>query len=260
MKNTILVIFVLLLVGTSLSAEMRPATKLVVGETAHFSLERNGQEDFSIQLGKGSYYIIWDGKFISGKPGSLIGVVQLLKSNGSIVNSMLLNMSEVGAVARVGKKFQIPKPLAARLRVLNKDEETEMWITVLPAAKMKFIPFGFENGNLKPLAIGTEEGKGGTLDTYEWAYHSIKLPAGKYDVSLYLKRVDGKNSSVIGSLDRFDGFGFRIFDWNINVSELGSEARKDKQLILSKPQTVIFRVSNPDAPVDYIIGIEKSTD
>ena len=39
--------------------------------------------------------------------------------------------------------------------------------------------------------------------------------------------------------------------WNINMNEIGVEARADKRLILLKPATIYLRVLNTDAPVEY---------
>lgn len=260
-KLALLVCVLILAAGCAHAVPMRPAEKIAVGATTHFTLDKDEQKDFAIQLPKGSYYIIWDIARMDGKPLNISAKVQLLKSNGSIVNSRLMVPIELEPVVRCGSKFTIPKPLSARLRCSNEEDPIDVWMTIVPLSKMKFIPFAFLTGEIKPLGIGTNEGKGGTLDHDEWAIHSAKLPAGKYDVSLYLRRQDGKkNDTVMGDLERWDANGFRVPMWKINVAEIGVEARKDQRLILTKPATVIFRVLNTDAPVEYTVGIEKATD
>lgn len=242
----------------SVQAEMRPATKVALKATTHFTLDKNEQLDFAVQLAAGSYYIVCDLARMDGKADTIIGTVQLLKSNGAMVKDGLLRIAEMGPVMRVGSKFAVAKPLAARFRVLNTDEPIDVWMTIIPAKQMKFVPYAFKNGDLKPLGIGTEEGKGGTLQHNEYAFHTIKLKPGKYDVSLYLKGVDGKSDTLFGLLDRYDAYGFRVPLWKVDVTSIGLEAREEKQLILTKEQTVILRAFNSDRPAEYTIGIEKS--
>lgn len=241
---------------------MRAATKIAVGTTAPFTLEKNEQQDFAIQLGAGTYFVVLDAKRADEKSSNLIAGVQLLKTNGSIVDNGLLRMNLIHRVGREVAKFRLPKPLAARLRVKNDDAPLEMWLTVVPAAKMTLLPFAFGNGEIKPLGLGATEGKGGTLEAENWAYHAIKLPAGKYDVSLYMKQVDGEKTNLMGSLDQVDAYGALVNGWNIRVNEIDVEARQEKRLILTKPQTVTFRVTNNsgDRPAEYTVGIEKATD
>lgn len=262
MKTFAIIVCLVLLVGACANAQlMRPATKIAVGATTHFTLDKGEQKDFGIQLAKGSYYIIWDVARMDGKHSNIIAKVQLLKSNGSMVNSSLLRVNELQPAARCGKKFDVAKPFTARLRCSNEDDPVDVWMTVMPVAKAKFIPFAFLKSEIQPLGIGTTEGKGGTLDHFEYAVHSTKLPAGKYDVSLYFKRLDGaKNSNLIGELERWDPYGLQTPVWDINLNEIGIEARNDKRLILTKPATVYFRVLNEDAPVEYTVGIEKATE
>ncbi len=262
MKRFALVVIILCLAAGCVCAQgMRPATKIAVGATTHFTLDKGEQRDFGIQLNKGSYYIIYDIARMDGRTWNMIGKVQLLKSNGSMVNSSLLHINELQPAARVGKKFDVSKPFMARLRCSHEEDAVDIWMTILPAAKLKTLPFAFYKGQIQPLGIGTTEGKGGTLDDNEYAIHSAKLPAGKYDVSLYFKRLDGaKNSNLIGELQRWDPYGLKGTYWNLDLNEIGLEARTDKRLILTKPTVVYFRVLNEDAPVEYTVGIEKATD
>ena len=261
MRLFVVLLCLVALLGVSLqAAPMRAATKVALNATTHFTLDKNEQQDFAVQLPVGSYYIVCDLARMDERADTIIGQVQLLKANGAMVKDRLLRFAEMGPVMRVGDKFAIAKPLSARFRVLNTDEPIEVWMTIIPAKQMKFIPYAFKNGDLKPLGIGTEEGKGGTLNHREYAFHSIKLKPGKYDVSLYFQGLSGKSDSLIGSRDRYDAYGFRVPLWNINLGSVGLEARKDKQLILTKEQTVILRAFNSDNPAEYTIGIEKSED
>ncbi|MES2459910.1 MAG: hypothetical protein V4671_04945 [Armatimonadota bacterium] len=239
---------------------MRPATKLAVGETAHFTLSKGESQDYAIQLGTGSYYVMWDLKRVEGTPSNIIAKVELLKTNGVMVNSRLLGVNETSVIARTAEPFKQAKPLAARLRVSTDYGPYEVWLRVIPAAKMAFVPFPFENGDLKPLGIGATQGKGGNLQPYAWAFHSATLPAGKYDVTLYMKRVDGMDSNIIGHLQQLDKNGLIVSGGRINMNETDKEARSDMRLVLTKPTKVLFQLTNDRAPMDYTVGIEKATD
>ncbi len=260
-KRICVLYFMVLILALStgvMAAEL--AAKVAVGQVAHFTIDKNESKDVAIQLGANTYYVLCDIKRVEEKPDVYSGSVDLLKTNGSKVQNGLLRFAEIGTVGRVGKKFTQLKPLAARLRFNNTDSPIEVWLRVVPAKNIKFIPFAYENSKLKPLGIGTNEGKGGTLDKNEWAYHSIKLPAGKWDVSLYFKGVDGVNTNLSGQLDRLDPVGLRVTDWRLNLNEIGKEARVEKRLTILKEQNVLFVVSNTERPSEYIIGIEKATD
>lgn len=239
---------------------MRPATKMAVGEITHFTLKLNESQDFAVQLGAGSYYIAMDMKRVDEKPSNIIARVQLLKTNGVMVNGMLMNVNETGVTTRRGEIFKQVKPLTARLRVNSDTGTYEVWMRVVLVAKMAFTPFLSGDGDIKPLGIGGNDGKGGTLKPYEWAYHSATLPAGKYDVTLYMKRVDGRSSNIIGYLQQMDVYGFDVNGGRINMNESGTEARKEMRLVLKKPTKVLFHVINDDAPMEYTVGIDKATD
>jgi len=231
-------------------------TRIGVGQTAHFTLDKGRHKDYAVELAAGKYYVVWDLKRVDEKIGAIIAKARLLKSHGSIMNATLLDISDTDAAARVRNKLRVVKPFGARIRVRNEDQPLEVWMTIVAAEKMKWMPFAFGNGDIKPLGIGPSERAGRYLESNEWAYHSIKLPAGEYDVSLYFK-AKGGNGTLIGSLERLDRYGFRVPGWKIHLLEIGEEARREKELTLAKPRTVIFRVLNRDRPVDYVIGIEK---
>ena len=157
MKKTLSLIICLLVMSSSTFAQgMREATKMTVGKTVEFTIDRGEDKDFAIQLAAGSYYIVWDMKRSDEKSGVNYARVQLLKSNGAMVKDSLLFVSDVGIAMRKGSKFSVAKAFAARLRVSNQGDPLQVWMTVLPAKQMKRIPFGFEDGDLKPLGIGGE--------------------------------------------------------------------------------------------------------
>lgn len=257
----LLICALLLTAGSTLAKGTRPATKIALGKTTEFTIDYGEDKDFAIQLAAGSYYIIWDMKRVDEKSGINYARVHLLKSNGVMIKDSLLFVSDVGIAMRKGSKFNVAKPFAARLRVLNQGDPIQVWMTVMPAKQMKFIPFGFEDGDLKPLGIGAKNGKGGALEYNKWAYHSIKLPAGKWDVSLYFKRMDGKSGNMVGQLERLDQYGLpQASAWKLFMSQNGKESRQEQRLVLTKPATVVFQVVNTQDPVEYVIGIEKAAD
>lgn len=261
MKKAFFAALVILLAASAVFAEdKREATKLTIGQTLKFTMDKKEQKDISVQFGRGDYYIICDLERLEGTLSNIMGNIDLLKTNGSIVESGFLRINELHVAARVGKKFTIKRPFAARLRMLNQEGPVDVWMTIIPAKDMKFLRYGFESSDPKPLAVGSEAGKGGNLEKNHWAFHTITLEPGKYDVSVYFKRLDGQDSNLIGALDVFDSNGFATKNWTLPVNQIGREARVEKQLIIVKPQTLIFRVTNEATPVDYIIGIEKATD
>lgn len=243
------------------AAQGQPATKMAIGETVHFTIDKGEQKDFAIQLGSGSYYILWDLKRLDETPGNIIAQADLLKTNGTMIKRRFLSVNQIHTVARSGERFTQAKPLAARLRVNSEFAPLEIWMRVVPAAKMAFFPFPTGKAEMKPLGLGTDAGKGGTLEPNEWAYHAISLPAGRYDVSLYMKTPDGERTNLQGQIDQLDQYGFRMPSWQVRMNEIAQEARKEERLILTKPRTVYLRVTNnQDKPREYIVGIEKATD
>src|SRR5712692_10548988 len=80
-----------------------------VGQTIHLSLEKDATKDYLVSLNPGNYWILWDGRRVDGAFSNMIGTVQLLKNNGSVVDSSLLNWNEIGMAGRTGKQFHVPK-------------------------------------------------------------------------------------------------------------------------------------------------------
>ena len=245
----------------------RVAEKSAVGKTIHFTLEAGENKDIAIALPKGEYVIQADLQLVGEKSTNMQMQVDLLKTNGVMVESRVLIANEIHRVARVAKALRLAKPLGARLRITNDDEPMEFWVTVYPKATRRFEPFAFAGGEVKELGIGEANGKGGTLaeepkDGF-YAFHKIALPAGKYDISLYLKQVSKDNSNLQGTVRLLDKFGVPLEDdWLLSVNEIDTEARKDKRLVLVKPAVVYFMVTdtNTSKAYDYTVGIEKATD
>src|SRR2546423_947089 len=78
------------------------------------------------------------------------------------------------------------------------------------------------NGEIKPLGIGPNNGKGGSLEKAAWAYHSTKLPEGKWNISLYAKRQDGSNSNIQMDMEALDEYGLRLSPpWKLTLNEIG---------------------------------------
>ena len=240
---------------------MRPAIPLAMGTTAHSTFDKGEQKDYSIQINPGTYYFLVDTRRSDGEISNIQGKIQLLKTNGVIVDPNLMFINEIGVVARNVVRYVATKPLAARLRVSFDQGPMLVWLSVIPAVKWSFVAFPSGKGELKPLGIGAVNGKGGTLDAKEWAYHTIKLPAGKWTVMLYGKRTDGTSSNVQADLELLDEYGAKADpSWKLNLNEIGVEARRDKPLVLGKPKTLIFKVMTQNAPLEYTIDIEKGAD
>ena len=240
----------------------RPADPISLTKTAHFTLDKNEEKDFALTLAPGTYFIQWDLQRTDGNSSNIQASADLLKTNGVLVEGRILGSNEIGTTARVGATFKVAKSLASRIRVKNDSAAMEFWMTITPVAKKAFVPFGFPDGELKPLGIGAANGKGGTLEKNGYAYHKITLAPGKYDVSVYMKQTNKDKTNLQGQLDLIDAFGVPDADnWRLNVNEIGLDTRQEKRLLLLKPRTVIFRVVNGSSsrPVEYTIDIEKAT-
>src|SRR5436309_3384762 len=109
-RSTIRLVLAALL-AAPIAAHARQAPELIkTGQTVHLTLDKDQSKDYLISLDKGFYWIIWDGRRTDGAPRNLIGRVQLLKNNGTIVAPALLNWNEIGVTARTGRRFQVKKP------------------------------------------------------------------------------------------------------------------------------------------------------
>lgn len=263
----LLFLFLVPALRPALARPDRPAEKGVVGVATHLTLAPSETKDIALSLPKGDYVIQADLKLTNEQIASIQMSVDLLKTNGVLVEGSIVSANTIHRVARVARVFHVLKPLAARLRVKNDSKPMEFWITVVPATKRSFLPFAFGDGDLKPLGIGEANGKGGTLakggtDGF-YAFHKLTLPAGKYDISLYLKQSDGMKGTLQGDLTLLDSFGAADkSDWNLNVNEIDIETRKEKRLVLLKPTTILLLVTNTNTShaYEYTVGIEKTTE
>jgi hypothetical protein len=240
---------------------LRPATPLPLGTTMRVNFDRGEQKDYAIQIGPGTYYFLVDTRRADEETGNIQSKLQLLKSDGSIIEPNLLSVNEIGVVSRNAVRYTPSRPMAARLRVTCETGPMIVWLTVVPVAKWKYMPFPTGHGELKSLGIGTRNGKGGSLDKHQWAYHAIKLPSGRWTISFYCKRTDGMNSSVQADLELLDEYGVRSDPtWKLSLNEIGTEARRGKSLYLARPRQIILKAINHNAPLQYTIDIEKAAD
>ena len=264
---SIMSLFLTALVHPAAAQANRPAEKGAIGSTTHFTLEANESKDIAIALPKGDYVIQADLKLVKETSTNIQMKIDLLKTNGVLVEERVLSANEIHRVTRLAKPLHMAKPLGARLRVTNDSMPMEYWVTVYPVAKRAFVPFAFDSSTIQPLGVGEANGKGGSLAKQAedgfYAFHKATLPAGKYDISLYLKQADGESSNLQGTLRLLDAYGAPAKDdWVLNVNEIDKEVRKDKRLVLVKPTTVFFMVTNTNTTksYDYTIGIDKATD
>ncbi len=78
-----------------------------------------------------------------------------------------------------------------------------------------------------------------------------------------MKQTNGKKSNLQSSLELVDPYGALAEpEWRLSVNEIDLETRKDKRLILTKPQTVTLPITNDNSfnTAEYTIGIDKATD
>ncbi len=246
-------------------AQIPPAEKGAVGTTLHFTMDVDEIKDIAISLPKGDYVIQADLRLANVESSNIQMTIDLLKTNGVIVQNEILKANAVHRVCRIARPFHISTALGARLRVKNGSKQLEYWLTVFPAARRPLVPFPFGGGEMKPLAVGTDNGKGGVLpkqcDDGFFVFHKIALPAGNYDVSLHLKQKGTEGSNLQATLRLLDKYGVPLEnDWTIPMNEEGIEARKDRRLVVVRPATIYFMVTNDNDThaYDYTVGIEKA--
>ena len=243
----------------SIAQKQRPAIPLPVGETVKLMLDKDESKDVSSQLGPGAYYIVVDTRRGDGEISNIQVQVQLLKTNGSIIEPALLRVNEIGVSSRDSVRYTFTKPMAARFRVHSDQGPMLVWLTAVPVAKWRFVPFPSYNGEIKPLAIGPNNGKGGSLEKTTWAYHIITLADGKWNISLYAKRQDGSNSNIQIDMEALDEYGMRLSPpWKLSLNEIGTEARREKEILLTKARSMIVKVTNQQVPMDYVVDIERA--
>ncbi|BDI30640.1 hypothetical protein CCAX7_26910 [Capsulimonas corticalis] len=247
----------------ALSAQAKDAAiHMALGQTVHMTLDKGESTDYAIALSKGDYDIILDVKRSDDQSRNIQAKVQLLKTNGVIVDSNLLSSNEIGVSTRVGRKFSIPKPLGARLRVSHDQEiPMDLWMTVVPAKQIKLLPFGFGN-TVSPAKIGTDAGVGGDLANFDSAYYSVTLPPGKWSISLGLNLPKGEDTNLQGQVDLLNAYGFPDKMQFVTVNEVGNQARVEGILVVTKPKPILLVVRNINGSKTYTydLTIEKATD
>lgn len=273
MKKLSLLLTLLLLSGFQIAradalpeADLPAATKAPkvgkIGQMLAVQIDAKESQDFNFDLPKGQFFVYLDaqrvgeGSIVSNSDFSLL----LLKRNGAQFpqfGSNLIYYNSRDRTLRVGKAFSFAKPTGVRFRIKNDaDGINNFWLTVVPAAPAKFLPFGF-GAKLQTIKIGPNIGTGSTLDAREFEYLRATIPAGKWSISLGAKSED--NCSV----DLFS-LNARGLDYNdsIKIYGVGKEDRKEEIITLTKPTTLIFRVQNDSGAnaVAYDVTIEKSTD
>ena len=236
---------------------------IVVGQTVHVTLDKGESADYTISLNKGDYYIVLDAKRSDDSSRNIQATVQLLKNNGVLVDGNLLYCNEIGVATRVGRKFHNAKPLAARLRLTHEQSiPTDYWLTVIPAAKIKLLAFGY-GGDIKPAKIGPDNGVGGDIAKYDTAFYSITLPPGKWSISLGLQLPAGERSTNLqGQIDLLTAYGIPDKESFVFVNEIGNQTRKETAITITKPKPILLRVMNTsgDKVYHYDMTIEKATD
>ncbi len=230
-----------------------------MGETGHFTLARNGSKDFSVSLGKGSYRLVWDTKRVDGRSSNLLGAISLHKPNGVIIKTNILNLNEIALAYRVGTVLNVTTPYVARFRVKN-DENLENWFTVVPVNPAKRVPFGWGVA-ITPARIASDNGVGGTIEGDQSIYHSITLPKGKWSISLGLSLPDNESSNLLGNVDLLDTLGFAVKPRLVTMNEIGTNARTEGIVTVTKPTPYLLRVTNADnrKVYNYDVTIEPAS-
>ena len=272
MKKSLLILTLALLGASSLTqAEDAPPTLPQasktprvgkVGQMMAVQLDAKESQDFNLDLPKGAFFVYADVQRLGDKSTltNIDATLYLLKRNGAQLpnyGGSLIYFNSGDSTARVGKPFSFTKPTGVRFRFKNESNGAHnLWLTVVPASPVKFLPFGF-GSKLLPIKIGPNIGTGSTLDARGFGYLRATIPKGKWSVSLGAKSDD--NCSV--DLNSYDARGVD-YPASFHIYGVGKEERKEKIITLTKPTTLIFRVLNDSQAenVAYDVTIEPSTD
>lgn len=239
-----------------------PAEHTTVGQTVHVTLTSADTKDYTISLTPGYYVILLDSERSDGSSGNIQANVRLLKNNGVVVDSDLLDCNEIAVETRVGKQFYVPKALPARLRVTSQqDIPTDYWLTVMTAKAAHFVPFGFGK-SVSPAVVGSDQGAGGTLDKSDSAYYTATLKPGKWSISLGLSTTDGSSTNLQGQVDLLNTLGEPTKEQFVVMNAIDKESRQEGILTVVNPTTYMFHVINTNAstPYNYDLTIEPATD
>lgn len=236
-----------------------PPTPLKVGQTAKTTLQTNKSHDYVVSLSKGSYRLVWDAQRVDGKDSNLMGVVELLKPNGVVIEAQQLNLNVLDVTTRVGTVLKVAKPFVARFRVMCNDAPFNSWFTVVPVKGEKRVPFGWGQA-ITPARISADNGVGGSLAPNTYVVHSITLPKGNWSVSLGLELPAGENSNLMGEVDQLDTLGFTTVSRLVNLNEINTQARAEGVIRVSKPTAFLLRVHNgtTDKTYKYDVTISKA--
>ena len=107
---------------------MRPATPLSLGTTIRVTFDRGEQKDYSMQIGPGTYYFLIDTRRADEESSNIQAKLQLLKSNGVIVEPNLVSVNEIGVVSRNVVRYVPSRPMAVRLRVSCETGPLIVWL------------------------------------------------------------------------------------------------------------------------------------
>lgn len=231
------------------AAQSDKAIPLKLSQPQTIKLQKKKKQDYTIALTKGSYRIVLDSKGTDEQnalANCVQGSVKLMKQNGatdSALNYDFIGWYEFDAFHREVKTLTVKKNTAIRLRVQNSDLSiAEDTLTVVPVTS-GFTPFGF-GARVEEAKVGDENGTGGKIDYLGYAYYRAKLPVGEWSVSLGLRRPDGTNAYVCGTLAILDDQGKRTQDEPSKIDVTEDTGRVEKIISVKKPRTIIIRVKN----------------
>ena len=233
-----------------------------VGQTMAVQLDSKESQDFNLDLPKGQFFVYADVQRLSEKSSmnNMDASIYLLKRNGAQMPGYggdFIYFNSGDSTKRVGKAFTLAKATGVRLRFKSDSFGTHnLWLTVVAANPVKFLPFGF-GAKILPVKIGPNNGAGSTLEARGFQYLRATIPKGKWSVSLGAQSED--NCAV--DLDSYNERGV-AYPISFSIFGVGKEERKEKIITLAKPTTLIFRVLN-DSQADNVafdVTIEPSTD
>jgi len=238
-----------------------------VGKTIGVSIDKDGKQDFNFDLPKGQFTVYVDAQRTGdgSLTSSIDSSLKLLKRNGAALpqySGDLIYWNAHEKEYRAGKAFSLTAPTGVRFRLTNQSNDTNnFWLTVVPTAPFKFLPYGF-GAKVLDAKIGPNNGTGGTLESREFAYIRAKIPAGKWSVSLGAQEEEGRVYASLHSLDERGLDYAQSFNIITSSGDYGGEAREEKIITLTKPKTLIFRVYNEGSAtkteITYDVTIEPA--
>lgn len=239
-----------------------------LNESSTVQLDKSSRQDFTINLNKGQYRIFVDTKGTDedGKVTNVVqGSVKLMKGNGAVTTDLeydFLGWYEFDAFHREVKVLNLKKNMQVRFRVQNSNlSRADMSLTVTPVSSKKFVDFGF-GALIEDAKIDDEQGVGGKFDYLDYRYYRAVLPVGKWSITMGLRRPDGSDSYLAGSLLVLDEMGKRTNLEPAKIDTSSDTARAELILdVKGKPRTVLLRlknISNNQGTLDYDLTVRKS--